>query len=1272
MIDIRELYNMLVEDGVDLPPFDISEGTENQEFIQDDLQYFNDGGEIPPIKRNLAGFVGNMSYLNETTEPFDLSRGNTSSVFQRVVDPEQVVTQEQVRRTLADLLSEDTSTPSTTTTTTTTSQQRPTTNTGKSTKSTGKSPEFKSPTKLNPYIPLNQLSDSIVEKLNSANNKTPSNKVVPKNNGRHIIAGVNNLTTGTVNINGKNIPLQQLVKEEAEMKKKLGSFSNFSSMAEYNEIAKRRKLYSDSIKKWNQDKANVVSQDARVDSNGIMTFNGKKYNLRGPKQKEALSKAISASGNPIRNRLNYWGELLTLNGQQTNKVKSSQKDYSPFEEGGELEYFITGGELSPLNIGRQTPNYELTSEAELEMRRRNNVLQGLPENYGMNPGPDMQLTGAMENQIQQSQFMTPKLYTSVSGETGFHKVGDDYYNNNVRTAESNFSRYTLDGDNNLKRVKINEGDLYDSQLNNINDSELVRKKLEEQRGSMDQFFDILGREQEYEIGDDLRFIGEAMAFDANDYDYATDGARKVAKGANLTKGVFAGLDAIIGGARDLYGGYATQKRSQESKLNLQKKQRQALENQKMMARGGRVSDIMKMFEEEQEQEQQDYRSTLPTSKLMTGEYIQQNPGEKGEYNAEVETKEFLQHPDGMVQRVVGRTHKEGGERLNLEEGTMVISDKVKVGKDHAKLLSDQLGIKVNSSDTYAKVIAKFSKEIGIDDLNAEQEKYFNILETKTNSKTTNDITTELNNEFLSGKINDLENKKNEISTIREAAVAMIYDLQERNKEEDPNFGEFALGGELERFDDGGKKSSKPVYSFDEYLKYIEAGKNNPQYKFKDVMSQASRLKLMAGLYDVDLTDDEIDTQEKQDNVARLLQNDVRNKYSGIAKHYSSNVAPTQNGLQSTLDSGLLNEKDLSELGVRVRNGKVLMGSFDVSSVQNRQKLTQLTQTKGKDNPEAYDKFVGSNFNDGKWYYRFPELNTVGFEDEATRDAKMKEKGYELVSSDNGENIYFSNTEGQYFRTVVNPKETETPNPGTPTQGTPEMQVPSKTPYRAPIIPSQRPVTPSAASPVPLYQTRLDRIDPARVGFDEQASEINRQASASLSALDGLTDQQRASVISNMTANTQNAIGDVVNQVANQNTANLVGVQQFNIQHSNAEEQARIQNAMTSDTLWGRTEANMEADKRDYLETLQRNRISKFKYLTQDRQMHDMIENFRVGRDGGIQFDEASKVLFQVNPVTGEVIYKDKNGKQKIEKQQVTTKPNGEVTQSSSTTSITKS
>ena len=1239
MIDIRELYNMLVEDGLDLPPFDNSEDIVSMGFPEDTYQSFEDGGEITPLQpRPLAGFVGNLAYLNEADVPYDLTQGNTSSVFERPVAPVQM-TQETVRRTLADLQRELGEIPTQSNTPIISSNTN-----------TNTQPNTKKETTVDKGTSSNTSTDKLPVK------ESKSNPIVPKKQvGPQKWAGSNNLTSGTVRVNGKEIPLVQLQKEEAEMRKRLGSFSNFNSMAEYNEVAKKRKLYSDSIKSWKQDKGNVVSQNFTYDNKtNSFSFNGKKYNYSNPKEREELRRQISNSENSVRNGMKLMGHLLSYN-----------------EDGGEIPKFFDGGvtPLTPLNASQPL---RMTPEMEAEMRRRNNVLQGLPENSVPPTSSDIRLTGAMENQIQQTNFMLPKQFTSVSGQQGYHKVGDDYYNSNVRTAESDFTRHTLDADGNLRRVKINEGDLYDSQLNNINDSELVRKKLEEQRGSMDQFFDILGREQEYEIGDDLRFIGEAMAFDANDYDYATDGARKVAKGANLAKGVFAGLDAIIGGARDLYGGYATQKRSQESKLNLQKKQRQSLENQKMMARGGRVSDIMKMFEEEQEQEQQDYRSTLPTSKLMTGEYIQQNPGEKGEYNAEVETKEFLQHPDGMVQRVVGRTHKEGGERLNLEEGTMVISDKVKVGKDHAKLLSDQLGIKVNSSDTYAKVIAKFSKEIGIDDLNAEQEKYFNILETKTNSKTTNDITTELNNEFLSGKINDLENKKNEISTIREAAVAMIYDLQERNKEEDPNFGEFALGGELERFDDGGKKSSKPVYSFDEYLKYIEAGKNNPQYKFKDVMSQASRLKLMAGLYDVDLTDDEIDTQEKQDNVARLLQNDVRNKYSGIAKHYSSNVAPTQTGLQSTLDSGLLNEKDLSELGVRVRNGKVLMGSFDASSVQNRQKLTQLIQTKGKDNPEAYDKFVGSNFNDGKWYYRFPELNTVGFEDEATRDAKMKEKGYELVSSDNGENIYFSNTEGQYFRTVVNPKETETPNPGTPTQGTPEMQVPSKTPYRAPIIPSQRPVTPSAASPVPLYQTRLDRIDPVRVGFDEQASEINRQASASLSALDGLTDQQRASVISNMTANTQNAIGDVVNQVANQNTANLVGVQQFNIQHSNAEEQARIQNAMTSDTLWGRTEANMEADKRDYLETLQRNRISKFKYLTQDRQMHDMIENFRVGRDGGIQFDEASKVLFQVNPVTGEVIYKDKNGKQKIEKQQVTTKPNGEVTQSSSTTSITKS
>ena len=150
---------------------------------------------------------------------------------------------------------------------------------------------------------------------------------------------------------------------------------------------------------------------------------------------------------------------------------------------------------------------------------------------------------------------------------------------------------------------------------------------------------------------------------------------------------------------------------------------------------------------------------------MTGEYIQQQPVQVGAIpNSEVEDGEYIRHPDGQVQQVVGRTHKEGGERLELEATTKVISDKLKLGAKNAKQLSKGFGVEVNPNNTFAEAIEKYTKKIGLTSLNEEQEQYFEKL--KKDGSTKDSQTSELNNQFLSEKISELDKKKVVLESLR--------------------------------------------------------------------------------------------------------------------------------------------------------------------------------------------------------------------------------------------------------------------------------------------------------------------------------------------------------------------------------------------------------------------------------------------------------------------------------------------------------------------------
>jgi hypothetical protein len=189
----------------------------------------------------------------------------------------------------------------------------------------------------------------------------------------------------------------------------------------------------------------------------------------------------------------------------------------------------------------------------------------------------------------------------------------------------------------------------------------------------------------------------------------------------------------------------------------------------------------------------------------------------------------------------------------------------------------------------------------------------------------------------------------------------------------------------------------------------------------------------------------------------------------------------------------------------------------------------------------------------------------------------------------------------------------------------------------------------------------------RLGYDQQLAEINRQASTASTQLDGLTDTQRAAAQTNISANTQKSIADVINNVSVQNAMNQFQTQQANLGQSNAEEQARLNNARYSDELWMKTEANQEADMRDYQEALQRNQLGRFRYLQKDRQINDMIENFKVGADGSIQFDASTATPIGLT-ATGDTIMQDVNGRTKVVKTTKTDK-NGNVV--SGSTTVTK-
>lgn len=1083
---------------------------------------------------------------------------------------------------------------------------------------------------------INNLSDLGLPKKRTATQQPASTNTEKSTEGY-------DPKTDTFTINGNSYTRARLNAVNAQLEKSIEggeSKHGFAKIYRTQQIINRNKKLMDNAQNFkNEQKINDMKYDS---ASGSIIYNGKRYNVNNKADQDKLTSMLSDL--PLFGRGNYGSAY-----DKYNKIKSSINKVQKKELGGEIQEFAIGGPLPVPNFP-QFPNLSSVVDPTTGQVAMTSGTQPTPQ-FALTPEMDARLQASGQNQFQ-----------NFIGDNGQMRIQTEADNGlNIITAQNDLDRYYIDPKTNqLTPITIKKGQNYDSGLDALYDSTL-KQGGPNANNNPNQFAGILGMiqsPQSYDVPEDLRMVGQSLAFNANNNaKYTNDVDRGIATGLNVTRGVAAGLDALIGGARELYSGYATQKRQQNVEDNFYRRQRRALENQQIRyANGGEViNQLLAMFAEGGQNPndlsavygEQDKRPDLSEEELLTGEYIQQAPPQAGvEPNAELENKEFVQHTDGEVQEVVGRTHAQGGERLQLEPGTTVISDKVKLGAKNAKLINNEYDLGVKAGDTYASVIAKYTKKMGLTKLNDEQEGYFTQLQ-KVSDKAADDKygknseTTEINNSFLSDKINDLEQQKAVIEDARSQFTEFIYNLQEGSKPKRKEDAEvMENGGEISYHALGDQVPDEPM-TLEELIALNNAvGTNSKDPSIGGELWNALYYQPM---------------NKWQQNLG-LTPTD-RKTHLDYQKDVVNLLNPQLKKLIENGEMGLTNKHRelLKQAGIKDAGSKT---SFKQLTDADKKKLSNV------------DDFVTQGYEDGLAGHRGVTVLPGDLDEEAYNKLTG---AYDKLTDADGRKIYAKyNPDGTiqktkdgkvvfyYPQTGQKVPEAKTPAPNTPAP----FVAPQKRPYQAPLLPSQRPVAPSPASPVPVYQTRLDRLDPVRVGYDQQVAEINRQASAVASQFDGLTDSQRTAALTNLSANTQKNVADVVNNVAVQNAMNQFQVQGANIQQSNAEEQARLNNARYSDELWMKTEANQEADNRDYQEALQRIQLGRFRYLTKDRQIYDMMENFRVGADGAIEFDQASAVPLTTT-ATGDTVMQDMYGRTKVVKTTKTDK-NGNVTGGSTT------
>ena len=431
--------------------------------------------------------------------------------------------------------------------------------------------------------------------------------------------------------------------------------------------------------------------------------------------------------------------------------------------------------------------------------------------------------------------------------------------------------------------------------------------------------------------------------------------------------------------------------------------------------------------------------------------------------------------------------------------------------------------------------------------------------------------------------------------------------------------EMKKGGEIPKYQKAGEVTPT------EFNNFLADHSNNPPYAYGDLPAQRSALEPLLTNAGIQFANTDLTTQQSQDQFAGQYQGYLNKNYPGLTKHYSSQVTPTQQGLQTALNNGLVTEEQLKNLGVKVQNGSVLKGSKGIVPKDNEQKVVSLITKAGEKNSEGYQKYVDSNFVDNRWYYRTPTIKTVSFGSEADRDAYLKKGDYQVVEDKEGNKIYYSGKQGVYFNTKVGSKpNAEEKNDSSETTATTASSDIDKMNLQGAnrAVQSSLPLLPPDQSNLPpTYQTTSLRsigsvqANPIVISPEATIRELNRQYTTA----SNLASETNPYTAGALTANLQAQTNDAINQAYTQ--ANIANAQdRRNVENINEE---RIQaRDLANNQYLGKYEAeqiagqgNLQNELRSYYDNRNRQNLVNWNLTNEQNAYNSILQHFQISGNG---------------------------------------------------------
>ena len=644
-------------------------------------------------------------------------------------------------------------------------------------------------------------------------------------------------------------------------------------------------------------------------------------------------------------------------------------------------------------------------------------------------------------------------------------------------------------------------------------------------------------------------------------------------------------------------------------------------------------------------------------KALTGEYtFGLPPASKTQPNAEVEDNEYIKFPDQSVVQAKGVRHERGGIKVNLPDETEILSDTLKLTAKQAKDIRNQFNIEVSIRDTYSSALEKYTKRLGLKRLNDDQEEVFKLIKKQQENKTIKDSTLALNNEYLSTKVYDIEQKKKPLEEKRRKLFDVLFEQQESTKKPGKNdTTSMRYGGDFEEqaarilaregrtfpiFDGGGKKRRKiarQTITDDEFNKKDANG-----------MSLSDRWNGDKAAYEDFLTAKKGITENKD------LKASIYKNYQDVIESdeaYTAKSKKLKSGYNKPLKE--LNEDQVIEqlLAQEERNARLAAHKLDAKTTQqnvakgattnqaaldkikNTPGLSDLDFSRGYKGQAAYIAYNKTMQQDPK-YKDWASINQTGVDDETIFGLKGTISGIDNYNTNTtlGQRLGYlgepipdcpcgEDANGECL--PCDPKKEEKKPEEKPKEGPIEdkIQVPRMKMPQMFFSPDRFVLPPSPQSPETMIQNRFSRLDPIRVGIEDDLASSAATRQFGTAQLRDLPASQRVAGLQQLLANSGAIENKAILDKNKINAENQLKVDEYNAGQRDRENLALGQNLLNYEgrALTGRdvTENNL----RNYLNFKGNEEAHKYGMNQRLNTINTLFDDYSINDFGmGTEFD----------------------------------------------------